>query len=228
MARLILLGGFLLASTAAAQTLEQRGQAWWFAFGQGKAGQYARIWIEAQPRAGLSDTRFDVVILRAAVGIEPVAGLSFWMGFAWVPSWQSPFFDDLTAGEGRLYQQIMYTKALGSGFRGQLRFRMEERLIEGVNGPVYRARMFGRLTWTFHDRPTLLLALQDEIFGNFNDRAGSPPAGFDQNRAYVGIGWQPSSDVLLELGYLQQLVRRRDPSPWRLGHTAMLTTAFFW
>ncbi len=226
--RTLLLCSFLWSFAANAQSLEHRGQLWWLAFTQAKVGPVMRMYLEAQPRVGLTPGRFDAVLLRGALGIEPVAGLSFWLGFGWIPSWTSADLDDISAGEGRAYQQVTWTKGFTKALKLQLRGRFEQRLLEGVSGPVHRARVMGRFTWTFKEDPTLLLALQDEIFGSFNERPGSGPAGFDQNRAYVGFGWQPTSETLLEVGYLNQLVRRREPLPVRMGHTLMLTTAFFW
>lgn len=214
----------LVASSAASAQVEHRGQAWWLAFAQGKLSPVARAYFELQPRVGGSPFQADSLLLRAALGAELFEGFTLWQGFAWVPAWASADFDSFNANEGRLYQQIQYVRSFGTvGL--QLRFRQEERWLAAAGGPLFRARLMVRLTWRFADAPRLLLAVQDEPMVNFNERPGSSPRGFDQNRAYVGIGWQPTPSLLIELGYLQQLVRRAD-RPFRLGHTALLTTAY--
>ncbi|MBK7864057.1 MAG: DUF2490 domain-containing protein [Archangiaceae bacterium] len=216
----------LTAATAAHAEIEHRGQWWWLAFTQGKLGPIARVYVEAQSRFGLTPSfRPDVVILRAALGAEVVEGLSLWLGFGWIPSWADASFDSVTTGEGRIYQQVQYQRSFGA-FGLQLRLRFEERLVSSVRGPLFRPRLLVRGTWRFPDSRAFQLAAQDEVFVNLNERPGSSPAGFDQNRAYVGVGWWPTAALLLELGYQQQLLRRADPLALRLGHTLLLTTAY--
>lgn len=215
----------VLASTVAQAQVEHRGQVWWLAFTQGKLGPVARAYFEAQPRVAFTPGRFDAVLLRGALGAEFAPGWSAWVGFGWIPGWSSDAADSIVTGEGRLYQQLQWIQTFGT-LKLQVRARMEERLLSSVNGLLYRFRVMPRLMWTFHEATGLFLAVQDELFVNFNERLGSPPAGFDQNRAYVGLGWQATKALMLELGYLNQLVRRVDPLPLRMGHTVLLTTAY--
>jgi len=220
------LAGVASAQEAQPSPIEQRGQLWWLATAQGKLGPTARAYFEIQPRFGLTPQfRADAALVRAALGAEVLPGLTLWQGVGWIPSWADASIESVTTGEGRLYQQVQYVRALGPvGLVARL--RLEERFIQNLGGVLLRTRLMVRFTWRFVEVPALQLAIHDELFVNLNQRTGSPPTGLDQNRAYVGLGWWVLPSVLLELGYQHQLVRRANPQPLRSGHTALLTTGF--
>ena len=67
----------------------------------------------------------------------------------------------------------------------------------------------------------------DEAFVNLNGAAGGPPQGFDQNRLFVGVGWQQDS-TLFELGYLNNFVVRSAPRPELMRHALVLAASFNW
>ena len=50
----------------------------------------------------------------------------------------------------------------------------------------------------------------DEIFINLNTLTGLNNIGYDQNRFFMGIGYQINSFATAEIGYLNQYIYRRN------------------
>jgi hypothetical protein len=78
------------------------------------------------------------------------------------------------------------------------------------------------------------LVVWDEIFFHLNTtgepgnpRTGYPSqTGFDQNRLFLGVAYQPTASVRVELGYLNQVVNRMDRPPDQINHALSLSVAF--
>jgi hypothetical protein len=49
------------------------------------------------------------------------------------------------------------------------------------------------------------------VFDRLNSTRSGGTAGFDQNRAFLGLGWSFASGMRAELGYMNQYVE--DPKP---------------
>jgi hypothetical protein len=65
------------------------------------------------------------------------------------------------------------------------------------------------------------------VFFAFNDTAWGQQAGFDQNRAFAGVGWFLDDAVRLEAGYMNRLVHRRD-APDPVHHAVMVNLFASW
>lgn len=157
------------------------------------------VYVELQPRGTLlpaAAAKVDQVLLRAAVGWQLPKGFTLWAGAAYIN------------GEQRVFEQLMWGGNFGP-VRLSVRARLEQRFLPQVDGARHRARVQFRAAWTFRD--PFLLIVYDEPFVNLS------PFAFDQNRAYVALGYRPHPKVLVELGYLNQLL------PTRMGHTPILT-----
>jgi hypothetical protein len=190
------LGALLLGSAAAAE--EQRLQAWLQTMAQAKVLGSGWVYVEFQPRVTLlpgDKAGFDQVLLRAAVGWQALRTLSLWVGGAMINQ------------EQRVYEQLQWSDTFGP-VKLAVRARLEQRWLPDQPSVKHRARVQFRVAWTFKD-PFLLIAY-DEPFVNF-------PFSFDQNRAYLGFGYRPHPQILVELGYLNQYLTTR------MGHTALGT-----
>jgi hypothetical protein len=135
------------------------------------------------------------------------------------------------APEHRIWEQLLFTHPLviGSGKhtrKGSLahRLRLEQRFIAKSSivsnalkneGNVYanRLRYFIRnvtplVPWPSSGKAPFL-ALQNEVFVNIGDRSGVNGEFFDQNRAYLALGYRfhPAFDA--ELGYMNQYINGR-------------------
>ena len=153
------------------------------------------FWLDIHARRGEAGT---VHIFRPGVGLVVNDWLSLWAGYAWVP-----VFTD-GAGrrdEHRLWQQVILgTKAWDFTFQSRTRF--EQRFAEGGDEVGFRIREFVRVNWQPNERNPLGIAIWDELFLGFNDTDWGAPAGFDQNRLFVGPFLQAAPWARLEIGYL--------------------------
>jgi hypothetical protein len=71
-----------------------------------------------------------------------------------------------------------------------------------------RYRQFFRAQHTLPAHPQWMLVGWDELFFHCNDTDWGAESAFDQNRAFVGIGYTPSSrsNWRVEIGYLNQFI----------------------
>jgi len=207
----LLAGGEAFAQ--APSTLSQDFRLWSPMFMTAKLPNSFLAYLEVQPRfADLDENgHIDQLLLRPAIGYQLTENLSIWQGYAWVGNFnqkhtppQSPFFD-----ENRIYQQILYTKKFDS-FKITSRTRLEERWIEHVDGTAVRFRTGLRGTYTLPMAPEWALVASDEVFVHLNTvGARGPQAGFDQNRAFVGINRTFSKYLNVDVGYQNQLLNSR-------------------
>jgi len=100
------------------------------------------------------------------------------------------------------------------------RLRLDERMIDGVDGTIFRARYRLRGTYDLAARPWYLAA-SDEVFVNLNSESGGPRSGFSQNRLYLGMGRSLWDRTNLEFGYQWGYQERRGEN--LVTHAILLT-----
>jgi hypothetical protein len=158
-----------------------------------------RLWLDLHARR--DGGRFTGIV-RPAVGWDLTDRTSLFAGYAAIPS-GSPGATGSATFEHRAWQQLLWSSPAGPLTVG-LRPRLEQRFAAG-NAPALRARMFGRAQAPLSD--PFAVVVWDEAFVALNDSEFGP-AGFDQNRLFVGPAVSgPSHRV--EIGVLHQLLRRQ-------------------
>jgi hypothetical protein len=88
----------------------------------------------------------------------------------------------------------------------KLTSRLEERTVNIGPGVSYRARQQAILIDPLD--PDWSLVATEEYFVNLNTVSWGPVAGFDQNRLFVGVGYQMDSRWRTEFGYLNNYINR--------------------
>lgn len=115
--------------------------------------------------------------------------------------------------EHRIFEQYIYTHKLSSIFASH-RLRVEQRFIERATEDVFsqRFRYFFRLIQPlvkvesgFASGP--FVALQNEVFLNFQNKDKINNSIFDQNRLYLAAGYRFSKKFDGEAGYMNQAVK---------------------
>jgi len=199
--------------------LEHQGQAWGLITGTGhlQPSKRVRWYAEVQSRIGLTDRRFNLLLLRAALGFDIGAGWSVWLGNGWVPSFNPSYRSEL-----RPWLQVSGEHTVAPGFRVINRSRFEVRFLDNAQGISVRVRHMVRAVYKLGDSPYSLVA-SDELFVTVNKVTGGPAQGLDQNRLFIGASRSFGVPVL-EVGYLATYVWR-SPAP-RLSHTALVWLAF--
>jgi hypothetical protein len=201
--------------------VEHDAQTWTLLVAQGRFTPELRGYAEVQPRIADSWTRFDRLLVRAALGWQVSPAVSLWIGYAWTPLISPRFIH-----EHRPFQQLLIENRWGK-FSLINRTRLEERFIEGLPVASARLRHMVRGLYQLGESPWRLAAY-DEAFVTLNAVESGPVAGFDQNRAFLGVNWQVHPVLQLEAGYLNHVVRRAAPAQMLMNHilVTMLVASF--
>ncbi len=158
----------------------------------------ALYFLEVQPRVRLDDPRPEEVIFRAAVGWEFVPRLQVFAGVGAIPEFEAPVWE---IHETRLWQQINYSDHLDR-LTFLVRGRFEQRLFDDRDPALrFRALLRGSYKLPVLDDKLSLIAW-DEGFVVGDTAKSGPLEAFDQNRAFLGIGYKFASWFGVELGYL--------------------------
>jgi hypothetical protein len=191
---------------AVADDLLQDAGSWLQVVGEGSLKvvdpslEKGRIWLEGQYRRDDNWNHWQGV-LRAALGYSLSECATIWAGFTWVP----------TENVGKPYKS---TQDVWPAFRynlptrfGMVTFRtmIEGNFIPG-NGDKVRiqTRQMIRLMHPLEYNPRLNLITWDEVLIRMNTTPASGQAGFNQNRAFAGLGWTFNKNFRAEAGYLNQ------------------------
>lgn len=140
------------------------------------------------------------------------------LGYLWQTTQTTPIGADytVTLNEHRIFEQYIYNHKIKSVFASH-RLRLEQRFIGGLaNDDLFsqRFRYFFRLIQplqkteaTFNKGP--FVALQNEVFLNLQNKKELNNKVFDQNRAYLALGYRFSKQVDIEAGYMNQATKGR-------------------
>jgi hypothetical protein len=160
-----------------------------------------RLWLEGQSRWDDDWNHWYQGMLRAAVGYSLSDRATVWAGYTWLPTQQ--------LGRPSVSQQDVWPAfryVLPTDF-GTFTFRtmFESNFLPGNHGEVrFRPRQMFRFLHPLEAEPRLSLIAWDEVFVRVNTTPAGGQAGFDQNRAFAGLGWTFNPSVRAEFGYLNQ------------------------
>lgn len=119
-----------------------------------------------------------------------------------------------TFTEHRIWQQYIYNHQPWKGAALSHRFRLEQRFIERQTDDLFsqRFRYFFRLVQPLQKQAGafekgMFVALQNEFFLNLQNKDELNGSTFDQNRAYLAVGYRVSKAFDIEAGYLNQAVK---------------------
>jgi len=122
---------------------------------------------------------------------------------------------DNSLTEHRIWEQYIFKQKI-STISLSHRFRLEQRFIEtnAVNEDIFaqRFRYFFRFILPLQKNKQkfengFFAALQNEIFLNIQNKDELNHKVFDQNRAYLALGYRFSKKVDLEAGYMNQAIK---------------------
>ncbi len=115
--------------------------------------------------------------------------------------------------ENRIWQQYIYSHQPWKGATLSHRFRLEQRFIERQTDNLFsqRLRYFFRLIQPLQKQEGaftkgVFAALQNELFFNIQNKDQLNGSLFDQNRAYLAVGYRFSKAFDVEAGYLNQSI----------------------
>jgi hypothetical protein len=164
------------------------------------------LYLEEQVRVGHDFNNLERTLTRPAIGYNYDKNLTFYLGYAWTPTYINTSYDDDFRDEHRIWQQILY-KHTYIGLDWQHRLRQEQRFIDDASSAANRTRYLLRASYKFTDSDTYGLTAYNELFVNLNTVERGPRAGFDRDRFFVGPFFQVDN-ARYELGYLGEFGKR--------------------
>ncbi len=116
--------------------------------------------------------------------------------------------------ESRIWEQFVYNQKIGKVPLTH-RLRLEQRFIETNTDDVFsnRIRYFLRSVLPLNPQSNtkfnngLFIALQNEVFINLQNKEKLNGHTFDQNRAYLAMGYRLNPKMDIEVGYLNQAIK---------------------
>lgn len=199
-------GTLLTCSTLslAAELAEDSG-AWLQLVAEGSLGaispnlQQGRIWLEGQSRFDGNWDHWYQGMARAALGYSLSERATIWAGYTWLPTQNinKPYFS-----QQDIWPAFRYVLPTDMG-TFTFRTLWESNFIRGDQIRV-RPRQMIKFMYPFAFEPSLSFIAWDEAFYRVNSTTWGGKSGFDQNRAFAGLGWTFNKNVRAELGYLNQ------------------------
>jgi hypothetical protein len=208
-ARLLVLAwaGLAFASAAPADELTQDAGSWVQVLAEGSlkfidpSWEKGRLWLEGQSRWDDDWNHWYQGALRIAAGYSLSEHATIWAGYTYVPT--------QNVGKPSVQQQDAWPAfryVLPTDF-GVLTYRamFEANFLPGNQGVArFKNRQLFRILYALPAEPRLSLIGWDEVIVRINSMPTGGQSGFDQNRAFAGMGWTFSPMFRTEFGYLNQ------------------------
>lgn len=206
---------FFFTQHAAAQT---QFSGWLASFNTINLNKKLSLHFDGQLRSTDGWDEVQTILLRPGLNVHLNKQLTVTAGYAFIANRRTVSGISDLLPEHRIWQQALFTHKLGT-MNLSHRLRFEERFIskavvrsseleaEGHNN-AYRLRYFLRNIIPFRKTPSFdkgaFFALQNEIFFNTGDRSAVNGKTFDQNRAYIAVGYRLPAKLDIEAGYVNQ------------------------
>jgi hypothetical protein len=156
-------------------------------------------------------TNFNLVFLSVRGNYHLNSKSTLSVGYAFLDIDTVFEFDNLPdVKEHRINEQYIYKHSLGK-FKTQHRFRLEQRFLDFRVRNEIQNRFRYRLSFKYNINETIVLALSEEPFINFENQA------FHENRFYIGIGFKVIKNTQLQLGYVKQHIRNNKLNRIQIG-----------
>lgn len=158
-----------------------------------------RVWLEGQSRFDDNWNHWYQGMARTAIGYSLSDRATIWAGYTWLPT--------QNIGKHYVSQQDVWPafRYVMPTSLGTLSFRtmIESNFLQGSEVRV-RPRQMIRFMHPLEAEPRLSLIAWDEFFIRMNTTQYGGQSGFDQNRAFAGLGWSFNKNVRTEVGYMNQ------------------------
>ncbi len=152
------------------------------------------------------DQSYDQSLNRVTLGYMFSNRLRFGMGYSiFIP--YSPLQRNFLF-EHRLHQELLWTAYESKRLNFSLRFFMEQRKFVNFAKWSWRYRQAFFLSFPKLIGGKYSLIFSEELFFTLTHPAWAPRESFDQNRAFIGIGFPATKSGMLVIGYLNQLFFR--------------------
>lgn len=201
--------GLLVPQGPARGDTSERG-AWLSAVFTGRfdAGDPAnrwRWWLDGQYRFQDSATNVRTLLARPALGYVVRPGLSLWAGYGWFGTEADGVG---RVDENRLWQDILWRPPIDGPSRLLLRTRFEQRWLDTGDDAGWRFRQMLRVELPVAMDGRLALVGANEVLIAMNDTDWGERSGLDQNRLFLGLGYEFGTRTFVEISYLNLYIDR--------------------
>ena len=204
----------MLSAGVSAQTVHQNTG--WFAwFNSYKLSGHWRLHFDGQLRSADNWDYVKTVLVRPGITYAFNSHNAVTLGYAYIATYNRPAANasKTRLDESRIWEQYINTTKIGRASL-QNRARLEQRFIERATENVFsqRLRYWVRTMIPFIKPKTsfnkgFFGAVQNEIFLNVQNKDKINESLFDQNRAYLAIGYRFSPKIDIDAGYMNQFVK---------------------
>lgn len=213
---------FLLLSTIANAQTQNTFTGWGALFSSYKLNNKFSIHFDGQARSTDELKDLQSYIIRPGLNYHVKDNMIATVGYAYIGNYRSVMDVDGWIPEHRIWEQFIYNQKFTLSNRPvtlQHRFRLEQRFMgqpvidqnelvtdnfEFAQRLRYFARSIFPLFQTTNFSNGAFVALQNEIFVNIQNAPND--SFFDQNRAYLALGWRLSPKFDIEAGYMNQYI----------------------
>lgn len=166
-----------------------------------------RYWLEGQGRFGNDTSQVSQGMLRTGLGYALGETVTMWLGYAFIPT-DEPFVT-VPFDEHRIWQQLLWNTQFSFGSFSS-RSRLEQRFMQTGDDVGWRYRQLVKISVPFSFAPSFSFVASDEVFVDLNKTDWKAANGFDQNRAFAGIGYNFNKNIKTEIGYMNQYIRKKN------------------
>jgi hypothetical protein len=181
----------------------------------------ARIWLEGQSRWDDDWQHWYQGMARVAAGYQITDRATIWAGYTWLPTQN---LGKASVSQQDVWPAFRYVLPTSIG-TFMFRTMIESNFLKG-DDVRFRPRQMIKFTHPLDFEPRLSLVAWDEFFIRVNSTQYGGRSGFDQNRAFAGLGWTFNKDVRLEAGYMNQYLDDATHTHNTMHHLIM-TSVFF-
>lgn len=210
-------------SAHAGELVEDSG-AWMQVVGEGSLKiidpslEKGQLWVEGQTRFDGDFNNWYQGMIRTAIGYSISDRATIWAGYTWLPTHN--------IGKAYISQQDLWP-----AFRynlptsiGTIMFRTMWESNFGQSEQIReRPRQMIKFSHPFDFEKRLSFITWDEAFYRVNTTNWGGKSGFDQNRAFAGMGWAFNNNIRTELGYLNQYIDDANHVNATMHHLGMLS-----
>jgi len=184
-------------------------------------GQYKQLLYTVEPQIRWVDNAnvYEQSLFNAGIGINMMPKLQIWLGQTYTNYANSNNVDEdvnkNVLNEQRIWQQIVWQRPFSDELAS--RTRMEQR--RAFQSPEWAVRLRERVYWTIPIYQTISFALSDEMFLNLKSVPWVSTSTFDQNRLFVGIYYNLTPEIGVNISYFNQYITR---NPVEVNHGLVL------
>ncbi len=218
-------------SQSTGKTIHTREQVWFGYFNQTRITNKVGLWLDVHYR--LTDNFIErpfQFIVRPALNFYIKENVRLQTGYAFVSHFPAKGFET-TRPEHRGWQQIWWNQKY-NGFTTMQWLRLEERFNHKITNDAlqpgynfnYRLRynfsLFIPLKGKELVPKTPFIAFIDEVFLNFGEKVVYNT--FDQNRLFIGVGYQITSHMNIQTGYMNVFQQEASGNSYWCTHALRL------